>query len=38
MIVVDTDDVVLVMPADRAQDVKKIIQSLKQQGLTHYLE
>jgi len=38
MIVVDTDDVVLVMPADRAQDVKKIIQSLEQNGLTHYLE
>ena len=38
MIVVDTDDVVLVMPADRAQDVKKIIQSLEKNGLAHYLE
>ena len=38
MIVVDTDDVVLVMPADRAQDVKKIIQSLRQNGMEHYLE
>jgi mannose-1-phosphate guanylyltransferase len=38
MIVVDTDDVVLVMPADRAQDVKKIIQALKQNGMDHYLE
>jgi mannose-1-phosphate guanylyltransferase len=38
MIVVDTDDVVLVMPADRAQDVKKIIQALKQNGMEHYLE
>ena len=38
MIVVDTDDVVLVMPASRAQDVKKIIQALRQKGLEHYLE
>ncbi len=38
MIVVDTDDVVLVMPANRAQDVKKIIQALKQNGMDHYLE
>ncbi len=38
MIVVDTDDVLLVMPADRAQDVKKIIRSLKENGLDHYLE
>ncbi len=38
MIVVDTDDVVLVMPADRAQDVKKIIRTLRENGLDHYLE
>jgi mannose-1-phosphate guanylyltransferase len=38
MIVVDVDDVVLVMPANRAQDVKKIIQSLKHNGMEHYLE
>jgi len=37
MIVVDVDDVVLVMPADRAQDVKKIIEKLKQDGLERYL-
>ncbi len=38
MIVVDTGDVVLVMPADRAQDVKKIIQALQKRGLNEYLE
>ena len=37
MIVVDVDDVVLVMPADRAQDVKKISEMLKQNGMEHYL-
>ena len=38
MIVVDTGDVVLVMPAQRAQDVKKIINALKQNDMEHYLE
>ncbi|RME83911.1 MAG: mannose-1-phosphate guanylyltransferase [Caldilineae bacterium] len=38
MIVVDTDDAILVMPADRAQDVKTIIEQIKKQGLDHYLE
>ncbi|NOZ72859.1 MAG: mannose-1-phosphate guanylyltransferase [Chloroflexi bacterium] len=38
MIIVDTDDVVLVMPAERAQDVKKLITDLKNQGLIHYLD
>ncbi len=38
MIIVDTDDVVLVMPADRAQDVKKIIQALKENQMHDYLE
>ncbi len=38
MIVVDTGDAVLVMPANRAQDVKKIIQMLKQNGLEAYLD
>ncbi len=37
MIIVDTDDAVLIMPADRAQDVKKIIEALKEQGLHEYL-
>jgi len=38
MIVVDTGDAVLVMPADRAQDVKKIILQLKHNGMDHYLD
>jgi mannose-1-phosphate guanylyltransferase len=38
MIVVDTHDAVLVMPADRAQDVKKVIEALRAEGLEHYLE
>jgi mannose-1-phosphate guanylyltransferase len=38
MIVVDTDDAVLVVPASRAQDVKKIIQELKNSGLEAYLD
>ncbi|HEY52302.1 MAG TPA: mannose-1-phosphate guanylyltransferase [Caldilineae bacterium] len=38
MIVVDTHDAVLVMPADRAQDVKKLIEALRADGLEHYLE
>jgi mannose-1-phosphate guanylyltransferase len=37
MIVVDTDDVVLVCPKDRAQDVKHIIAELKRQGKEKYL-
>lgn len=38
MIVVDTDDAVLIMPAGRAQDVKKLLDKLKAQGLERYLE
>jgi mannose-1-phosphate guanylyltransferase len=37
LIVVDTDDVLLVMPRDRAQDVKKVLDELKQAGKTGYL-
>jgi mannose-1-phosphate guanylyltransferase len=32
MIVVDTEDVVLICPADRAQDVKKIVDKLQESG------
>ncbi len=38
MIVVDTPDAVLVMPASRAQDVKKLLDQLKAQGMTSYLD
>ena len=37
MVVVDTPDALLVAPADRAQDVKKIVEQLKAQGTTEYL-
>ncbi|MCS7286784.1 MAG: mannose-1-phosphate guanylyltransferase [Anaerolineae bacterium] len=37
MIVVDTDDVVLVCPKDRAQDVKKLVEMLKGKNLDEYL-
>ncbi len=38
MIVVDTNDAVLVMPANRAQDVKTLIDTLRAEGLEHYLD
>lgn len=38
MIIVDTPDAVLVMPAARAQDVKKLLDKLKARGQTSYLE
>jgi mannose-1-phosphate guanylyltransferase len=37
LIVVDTDDVLLVMPRSRAQDVKKLLDELKERGDTNYL-
>jgi len=38
MIVIDTDDALLICPRDRAQEVKKIIAVLKERGMTAYLE
>ena len=32
MVVVDTEDALLVMPRDRAQDVSKVVQALKATG------
>ncbi len=37
MIIVDTDDVVLVMPAERAQDVKQLLNEFKKRDLMHFL-
>src|SRR5437763_3222138 len=37
MVVVDTPDVLLVMPTNRAQDVKKIVEQLQAEGKTQYL-
>ena len=37
LIVVETDDIVLVSDKNRAQDVKKIVEGLEADGKTHYL-
>jgi mannose-1-phosphate guanylyltransferase len=37
IIVVDSDDVVLVCSKDKAQDVKKVVEKLKKDGKDHYL-
>ena len=37
LIVIDTGDALLICPKDRAQDVKKIVDELKQQGKQAYL-
>lgn len=36
-IIIETDDVVLVCPKDRAQDVKKIVKKLEERGMEQYL-
>jgi mannose-1-phosphate guanylyltransferase len=37
MIIIETDDVILVCPKDKAQDVKKIVGKLKEKGMEQYL-
>jgi len=37
MVVIDTEDAVLVCPRDRAQEVKKIVDKIKEAGLQRYL-
>ena len=37
LVVVDTEDALLVCPKSRAQDVKKVVEMLKQMGKTQYL-
>jgi mannose-1-phosphate guanylyltransferase len=37
LIVVDTDDVTLICPKDRAQDIKKLLQEIRERQLTDYL-
>ncbi|PIE06029.1 MAG: hypothetical protein CSA75_01665 [Sorangium cellulosum] len=32
LVVVETDDALLVMPRDRSQDVRKVVNALKEQG------
>jgi mannose-1-phosphate guanylyltransferase len=37
LVVVDTPDALLIMPRERAQDVKRVVESLKQKHLAKYL-
>jgi len=37
MIIVDTEDALLVCPRSRAQDVRKIVDGLRRAGKTSYL-
>lgn len=37
LVVIDSNDVLLVLPRERAADVKKLVQELKDQGLENYL-
>ena len=37
LVVVETDDAVLVMPRERAQDVKLVVEALKKAGKTELL-
>lgn len=37
MIIVDTGDAVLVLPANRSQDIKRLLEELKKEGKTKYL-
>ncbi len=37
LVVIDSDDVVLVLPRERAADVKKVVELLKEKGLENYL-
>jgi mannose-1-phosphate guanylyltransferase len=36
-VIVDTPDVLLVCPQDRAQDVREVVERLKADGLQEYL-
>ena len=37
LVIVDTGDVLLICPRERAQDLRKVIEVLKEKGLQHYL-
>lgn len=37
MVVIDSDDVILVLPREKAADVKKVVELLKEKGLDQYL-
>jgi mannose-1-phosphate guanylyltransferase len=37
MVIVDTDDILLIVPKERSQDVKKLVERLKEEGKKEYL-
>jgi mannose-1-phosphate guanylyltransferase len=37
LVVVDTEDAVLILPRDRDQDVRRIVERLREQGLERFL-
>lgn len=37
MVLIETNDAILLCPKDKAQDVKQIVKKLKEEGLTQYL-
>jgi len=37
VIIVDTEDALLVVPRSRAQDVRRVVEALKRSGKTRYL-
>jgi mannose-1-phosphate guanylyltransferase len=37
MIIVDTEEILLIVPKDRSQDVKKLVERLKEEGKKEYL-
>ena len=37
LVVVDSDDVIMILPRDRAGEVKKVVTKLQEAGLEQYL-
>jgi len=37
MIIIDTEEILMIIPQDKSQDVKKIVEELKEQGKKEYL-
>jgi mannose-1-phosphate guanylyltransferase len=37
MIVIDTGEILLIVPKEKSQDVKKIVERLKEEGKQEYL-
>ncbi len=37
LVIIDTDDALLIMPDNRTQEIKKIVEEIKERSLDHYL-